>query len=424
MIETYLGRLSQYRHLYVGFSGGLDSTVLLHLLASNADLQDRVVAVHVHHGLSGFAKDWQIHCQRVCDELNIPFIVREVEFDRAANIEERARTARYEVFSSLLTSHDVLLLGHHADDQAETVLLQLIRGTGIDGLAAMPVFKKIGKGELIRPLLSCSRRMLNDYALLHHLVWIEDESNQNESFSRNYLRHQIMPQLQEKWPFLVSNLARTAAHCQQAIGNLDALAQIDCAEVNKPATPLSLVALRRLSAQRVTNVLRTWIKKNNIRMPSTVNITRIIDELIFSDSQACCVAWGQCSVYRYQDMLHLVMDNIPVLSYVEWSSFPVDLFLKEKKSHLQVKMGRKGLHVPLFSKVIVGFRQGKETIRLHGQTKTLKKLLQEWRIPPWLRSQIPLIYINGNLAAVVGFAISDDYFICDGDNAYMIREVC
>ena len=196
LADDWQQSLANYNTLFVGFSGGLDSTVLMHCMASHPALVAKLRAVHVHHGLSVNATAWQAHCQQFCDALGIQLMVLKVTCNNRANIEESAREARYAAFSSLLSDNDCLLLAHHCDDQAETLLLQLLRGAGIDGLAAMPSVNNLSKGQLVRPFLQHSRQRLEAYAHQHRLAWINDESNQNSDFSRNYLRNEIMPLLQ------------------------------------------------------------------------------------------------------------------------------------------------------------------------------------------------------------------------------------
>ena len=178
----WLSRLNHFNTIFIGLSGGLDSTVLLHVLVSHPSLFPKLVPVHVNHGLSENADYWQIHCEQFCHKLDLSLITRSVQFNREANIEEGARIARYSVFSSLITAQDCLILGHHLDDQAETLLLQLFRGAGIDGLAAMSELSQFGLGKLARPFLNHSRAQLEHYADLHQLSWIEDESNQDNFF--------------------------------------------------------------------------------------------------------------------------------------------------------------------------------------------------------------------------------------------------
>ncbi|WP_058476101.1 tRNA lysidine(34) synthetase TilS [Legionella steigerwaltii] len=435
----WFSRLSHFNKLIVGFSGGLDSTVLLHVLASHPTLLAKLVAVHVNHGISVRASLWQTHCQQFCDNLAIPFITQSVQFDRSANIEEGARIARYAVFSSLMTEQNCLILGHHLDDQAETVLLQLFRGAGVDGLAAMSDLGQFGLGGMARPFLSHSREQLEHYAVLHQLSWIEDESNQDVNYSRNYLRKQIIPSLQKKWPGVVGNIARTALHCQQAKRNLDMLAAQDArslpsaVEFGKKSTPLEensdvlsnnfllITPLKELSRDRIANVLRVWLKNNRVQLPSTVTFGRLIDEMIFARSDAIPeVSWAEVIVRRYQKHLYLDRKNSNKLpSCVEWSVFPLPLTIVDAGINLLAKKCNQGLVVPPNAKIFVRFRQGGEVFCWHGQTKRLKKLFQEWGIPPWLRERIPLIYFNDTLAAAVGYAMSDVFFSAECADAWI-----
>lgn len=405
-------RLDEFTQLIVGFSGGLDSTVLLHLLASYPSLGPKLLAVHINHGISKNASSWQSHCEQFCFNLGIRFLSRSVQFNRCANIEEEARTARYQVFSSLLTATDCLILAHHREDQAETVLLQLFRGAGVDGLAAMTELSSLGLGSIARPLLSHSRAELESYAARHELKWVEDESNQEINYSRNYLRHQIMPLLLTKWPGVTGNLARTASHCQQAKANLDELAVSDYPELLVARKALFIDPLRTLSIERITNVLRVWLKRNHIQLPATTTFQRLIHEVINANADANpLVSWDGIEVRRYQHYLYV--DNKKVINLataIEWAEFPSPLVLTEYNLHLIAKKVDEGLVVPQNTAVIIRFRQGGEHFCWHGQTKQLKKLFQEWTIPPWLRDTIPLVYIDNQLAAVVGYAVSDLFY--------------
>lgn len=404
-------QLAKCNKLYVGFSGGLDSTVLLYSLAVHEDLRKKLCAVHVHHGLSPNADVWQKHCEIRGKALQIPVLVYPVKLAQTSNIEEAARDARHDVFKNLLTDSDCLLLGHHANDQAETLLLQLFRGAGVDGLASMPSVRKYAKGKLVRPLLSKTRQELEQFAEQHGLVWINDESNQNDAYSRNFLRNQVLPLLQERWPSLLHNLGRSAQLFQEAKHNLEALAAIDYPQLEQPSLPLA--GLSGLTTERIRNLLRAWLKKQQIRLPSSTVLTRIVTEVIHAREDAePHVTWGNYVVKRYQGCLYLQNhwenDSLPMDS-VNWPHFPAPLYLNPH-TYLKVINTDIGLSIPAGAKISIRFRRGGEMFRWHGQTKQLKKLLQEWKIPPWQRAQIPLLYVNGQLAAVVGYAVSDDFY--------------
>lgn len=411
--------------LIVGFSGGLDSTVLLHALAACPQLRNKMLAVHINHGLSAHALSWQKHCEDFCRQSGIAFIAQAVAFDRSANIEEGARTARYEVFASFVSENSCLVLGHHLDDQAETVLLQLFRGAGIDGLAAMTELGPWEGANLARPLLSYSREQLEHYAVLHELTWIEDESNQDVRYSRNYLRQTIMPLLKHKWAGVANNLARTAMHCQQARENLDELALHDSPELLASADSLSISSIKSLSTGRLVNVIRTWLKKNQIKMPSAVILQRIIDELICAASDATpLVCWDTIQIRRYRDCLYIDNKAAAIrLNNKEWVDFPQPLILEEQGVHLTACKSEQGLFIAKDATLSIQFRQGGELFFWHGQNKQLKKLFQLWGIPPWLRGRIPLLYVDGQLAAVIGYAISDLFFSRDNSNVWNITNI-
>lgn len=405
----WLARLDSYRSLWVGLSGGLDSVVLLHQLARLPALTGKITAVHIHHGLSPHANAWLLHCQSLCTSLHVPLIARHVVFDNRTNIEANARRARYDAFAALMTQGDGLLLAHHADDQAETLLLQLFRGAGIDGLSAMPTVKAFGSGELLRPFLMHSRKTLEAYASRHELTWVDDESNQDTHFSRNYLRHQIMPLLQEKWPGVVKNLNRTAQHCQQARQNLRALATLD-SEQTERSDLLSLTPLLSLDKARCANALRMWLMNNQVRLPPTDTFNRLIMDVIFASADARpCVEWDGVVVRRYQNTLYLMKHPVASIKLdMQWSLFPKPL--QWGAVSLRPSLVDAGLHVPKGSRLDVRCRKGGELFHWRGQTKTLKQLFQQWRIPPWHRNDVPLLYINDQLAAVLGFAVSDSHF--------------
>lgn len=214
---------------YIAFSGGLDSTVLLHLLADYArsHAAPPLRAVHVHHGLQAAADAWPAHCKAVCANLGIALEVIHVQVSPGASLEQAARDARYAAFQQTLGPGDILFTGQHCDDQAETLLLRLLRGAGLRGLAAMPWQRPLGQGSLVRPLLGCARQQLQAYAQARGLAWIDDPSNADTRFARNFLRREVMPQLQQRWPQVGQNFARAAEHLGEALGLLDELAQGD-----------------------------------------------------------------------------------------------------------------------------------------------------------------------------------------------------
>lgn len=403
--------LSLCRRLYLGFSGGLDSTVLLHALA-NSSLCHKIIAVHINHGLNSKANAWALHCEMTCRLLGVPLIVENVTISLASNIEEQARHARYEVFRGLLQEHDGLVLAHHRDDQAETVLLQLFRGAGVEGLAAMAFVKSWAKGQLFRPLLEHSRQSLLHYATEHQLQWIEDDSNTDTRFSRNFLRQEVIPLLQTRWPGVINTLTRTAKHCALATQQLSQLASHDYPELEHAGNRLSLATLQSISPERLSNVLRAWIKRNHVLLPDTATFNRIMSEIIPARLDASPkIVWGAHCIKRYQQTLWLLPrdeDDKDVYQTIDWHCFPDPLMIHS--GVVRAEPSLTGLYFPPNSHIQIRFRQGGEYLIWRKQSKSLKKLFQQWQIPTWMRHRIPLLFIDNELAAVIGYAVSDVFY--------------
>lgn len=410
-------RLAQYKQVYVGLSGGLDSTVLLSNVAACVALKPKITVIHVHHGLSANADQWLTHCERYCQHLGVSFVAQRVSVPPGANLEERARNARYQVFTSYLGEDSALLLAHHQDDQSETVLLNLLRGAGIDGLSAMLQEHECGQGVVLRPFLSYPRDTLEKYARAHALQWVDDETNVSDQWSRSYLRHHIMPLLKQKWPGASTTIATGATHCQQAKRNLEALAWLDHPQMalkTLQCTPQVLAMPDRLQ-----NVLRVWLKFHLRQAPSTEQLRQIIETVLFARQDAIpCVHIQQFVIRRYRHCLYLCCDKeyLPASDHV-WVDFPNTLVLSPHTC-LQAIPDPCGLHIPHNSRIEIKFRQGGEQLHWRGQTKCLKKLFQEWKIPPWQRAHVPLLYVNGYLMAVIGYAVTDLLLFPDHSERY------
>lgn len=405
-------RLVTFRRLFVAFSGGLDSTALLHNLIQFPELRHRITAVHINHGLSANADAWQAHCQDFAYTFSISCKAVALSLDMSSNIEEQARMARYDAFADMMTEHDCLLLGHHGDDQAETLLLQLLRGAGVDGLSAMSSLQSFRQGMMARPFLNHKREVIYQYALGERLSWVEDESNASLAYSRNFLRHHIFPLLQNKWPGFANCLRQSASHCREASQNLFDLALLDCPQLANQNNSLDLCVITKLPMHRLSNVIRTWLKVNQIQLPTTSTFKRIFTEVIAARQDAVpFVEWNTVQIRRYQQRLYLVDKVNLCLSRqaLSWTDFPSPLLLNAQEALTAVAV-EKGLMLPTGAKIDIRYRQGGEKLVWHRQTKSLKKLLQIWQIPPWLRDSIPLLYVNGELAAVIGYALSDHFW--------------
>ncbi len=420
---TLLAAYSHTRRLIVGYSGGMDSHVLLYLLAMQRDLwsERTLEALYIDHGLQTASVAWGEHCARICHALNVPFrIVRiNVQPTPGASPEATARQARYAAFAAELEPNAALLTAHHRDDQAETLLLQLLRGAGPHGLAAMPAAARLGQGWLLRPLLNVDHAELSAYAYAHNLQWIEDVSNTDTGFDRNYLRHRILPLLRERWPATHRVLARSARWCAETAEWLDAEADADLVRVATARTDgLSIPALCELSEPRQRNVLRRWLRRLGLPTPDARQLQHILhDALTAAYDRQPCIRWPGGEVRRYRDALYAMPPLAPhdTRQLFTWRSAAAGWPPLELPGlgvlHLRGTMGA-GLRTDVLAGITltVRFRQGSERFRPVGRlhSQELKKLLQEAGIPPWRRERLPLLYQEKRLLAVVGLGVAAD----------------
>lgn len=428
-LSQQLSGLPSNQHYLIAYSGGLDSHALLKAMALWRTQHSPVLltAVHVHHGLSPRADQWVAHCRHIANELQIDFYCEYLDTapPRGGSVEAWARESRYAALARHMLKDSVLLTAHTQDDQAETVLLQLLRGSGPKGLAAMPQQQTWSAGRWIRPFLNLNRRCLQEFVGKHALHWIEDESNAQLRFDRNFIRHQITPVLRRRWPEFANNLARSAQHNAEAAVNLNELAQTDLQGKNI-SEPLPVELLKNLSAARQRNLLRYWLSAQGCRLPSTRQMQRIQQDFIHSrtDSQPQ-IHWGVWSLRRFRQ--HLVVcqnfSAIKKLAPIFWD-LSCPLQLPNEIGQLQAKQGLDGgLSLNLNRQALtIQFRQGGERCRLAGksQSSLLKKLFQEWNVPPWQRACIPLLFHGDELAAVIGYGVCAPFATSAGEIGWHI----
>lgn len=425
-------RLPVPRRYWIAFSGGVDSHALLHALCEcRTQFRVPLAAFHVHHGLQKEADQWVVHCQRICAQLNIELTVLRVnaQASNGASPEAAARQARYAAISQLMQPDDMIVSAHHQNDQAETVLLQLIRGAGVNGLAGMPLCSRFGQGYLVRPMLGFTRAMIETYAQQHQLNWVEDPSNSNTAFDRNYIRQQIMPVLNSRWPMHSATLSRAATHLAEAAELLNVLAAEDWLGVqSNQHQVMSVAALLELAPARQRNVLRYWLKEVcGLPLPDTQHLARIRDEILSARADATPeVSWPGAVVRRYQENLY-AMAPLPAFT-TDWTSrwdLAQPLILPDGVQQLRAcpAIGA-GLRLDMLQHgVEVRFRHGGETVQLpgRGHHHALKKLLQEWGVPPWQRERIPLIYVQGELAQVAGHCICAPFLAAPDTDGVVIE---
>jgi tRNA(Ile)-lysidine synthase len=407
VLQDALRRFPPASRLIVAYSGGLDSHVLLHAasLLRGADFPE-LRAIHVHHGLAPRADAWTAHCEAVCAALGVPLEVIRVDAraETGESPEAAARAARYRALEAALTPGDGLLTAHHRRDQAETLLLQLLRGAGPAGLAAMPRWQPLGAGWHGRPLLDLSRERLEAHARAHGLVWIEDESNLDIRFDRNLLRQEVMPRLRERRPALDEMLARAASHQAEALGLLGELARQDLEDLRgDPPGTLSVSALARLRPARRRNALRFWLMDKGLPLPSMARLQSVLDDVLTAAPDAMPrVAWEGGEIRRYRDALYAMPPLAPhdPAQRLPWDGrgpLAIDaLGLVLTPEWLQGQ----GVVPEAGETLTVAFRRGGETMRVRDRTRELKKLMQERGIPPWERERVPLVFRGEELVAV------------------------
>jgi len=397
--------------LLIALSGGLDSVVLLYMAERWQKIHKGTVrAVYVDHQLQSISHEWAEHCAFLCDQLKIPFIVQTVSVDLQSGLspEAAARDARYLAFEDLIEDKEFLCTAHHADDQAETLLLQLFRGAGVAGLAAMPEQRCFGSGYLVRPLLQFTRSELKHYAERHKLVWCEDPSNTDTRYDRNFLRHELMPSIAKRWPASVNSVSRSASHCREALSLLNDLALLDLevSDINRMPSELPLGCLETLSVARCKNALRCWIINNGYQAPSQAQLQQILSDLINADDESHGrISFGQAHIARYRQTLFIGArgDFDPAADF-EYQFNPADkLTIHEANWTLDVA-DRPRLQAYRNKLLLVRNRRGGEKWRPADarNTVSVKSLLQQRKLPPWQRSRLALVFYGDVLIDICG----------------------
>jgi tRNA(Ile)-lysidine synthase len=399
---------------WIAFSGGLDSTCLLHVVFNiRHHLSAPIVALHLNHGLQANSAHWVAHCQKICKKLDVTFVTLDlnVQVLRGDSLEAVARQARLLAYQQVMQKDDMILLAHHQNDQAETVLLQLLRGSGLPGLAAMPVLSNLATGWLARPFLNISRSQLLDYANYHQLTWIEDPSNAEIKFDRNYLRHKIFPELKSNWIACETTISRSARHCAEALQLLNELLQPHLQSAHGGyQNSLSKSKLLELSPELCRAILRYWIQMNGYSLPDTVHLERIRTEVLTAaNDRNPLVAWRGVEIRRYRDDV-FIMPPLPKLSQtnIMWLHTNETCQLPNGLGQLKLIQTNNelGIDADLWYKSTIEIRFGVngETCRLPNTryNHRMKYWYQTYAIPNWIRPYLPMIYANDKLIAVMG----------------------
>ena len=411
-----------HREFLLAFSGGLDSTALLILFAKLRQKLPHFAlrAIHIHHGLSPNADSWAQHCQQICQQLTIPFLWHKVQVDPQNGIEQGAREARYHAIKQLRQTNEIVVTAHHQQDQTETFFLALKRGSGLQGLSAMQAKSAVYNLPIFRPLLTLSRSQLETYVQSQNIPWIEDESNQDNRYDRNFLRHQILSPLRERWAYIDQTIQRSAQHCfeqQQLINEL--LAEEFHKIYRKTDRTLSIADFANYSKTKQCALLRLWFSTQQIPMPTQIQLSQLIDDVIFAHpDRNPQFQLQQKMLRRYQSRLYLTPKFNPVVQYElaiklnEYLTLPDGLgtlSLSKNQENITAlwQQSDRTLRSEFSSQHTVfnvRFRYaGKVKLHSNDRHRDIKKIWQTLNVPSWERQRIPLIFEGEKLKSAVGF---------------------
>lgn len=369
------------KNIVLGLSGGIDSVTLLHYLHTH--YPNNLRAVHCNHHLSKYCDEWAQFCKNLCDSFNIAYTNIDIKLLKESNIEENARKSRYYSLSCNLLKDEVLCTAHHQNDQAETLLLQLFRGCGVSGLAAMPKLKPFGKGMHYRPMLNIDKTTLLKYAQDNHLSWVEDDSNTDINFRRNFLRLSIIPKLETVYKNLTTILLRSAKHQSETLHLIQDLAKIDL-EKNQiiSGEQLNIERLLSLKIYRIKNIIRYHLSELKFVLPSDKVMQQILGLLSAKQDANPLVSWGGFEVRRYKNKLYFI--NTQAIKNQSFCPYHEEF---KDIHHFSIRYRHEGQRIKLLGKK-------------HSQS--LKKVLQESNIPPWERNTLRMYYIENELRAMEG----------------------
>ncbi|WP_173052084.1 tRNA lysidine(34) synthetase TilS [Candidatus Nitrotoga sp. AM1P] len=402
--------------ILLGLSGGVDSVVLLHLLQHlSLRCSWHLSALHVHHGINSKADVWAVFCADLCALYGVSLQVEHVNIAplRSLGIEAAARKLRHAALAQQQV--DFVALAHHLDDQAETLLLQLLRGAGVRGVSAMPAIKhRANAPTLLRPLLNVSRSILLKYAQQHNLQWVEDESNADDTYPRNFLRHRILPLLEQRFPAYRKTLLRSAQHFAEATELLDELAQQD-ADGAISDNCLNIKKLRMLGIVRGKNLLRYFLTAQGAAIPDSTRLQEMLRQLCNARQDAqVCIDWQGWQMRRYRDHAYTMPALPPPVEFTVMWHGEAEILLPPPHGVLYFRntIGQ-GISVAKLQLGIVKIRsrRGGETIRVDAARpqRDLKNLLQKHEMLPWQRDLLPLLFCDTDLVCVPGIGIANTY---------------
>lgn len=410
----------------LAYSGGLDSTALLSLFAQLKQQlpQLQLRAIHIHHGLSPNADHWAQHCQQQSEQFHIPLVIEKVRLDPKKSLEDAAREARYQAFKRHLNDNEILVTAHHLNDQSETLLLALKRGSGVKGLAAMQVRSELWQMPIFRPLLPYSREQLAQYVATQHLTWIEDESNQDDRYDRNFLRNRILPELRRRWTAIDRTLQRSAQHCYEQQQLIDELLQPLFEQLYcRQNRTLDIRQFADYSRPKQNALLRLWLSQSAVAMPSQPQLEQLIEQVIFAryDSQPQ-LALVETVIRRYQQRLYLTEHYADLSQRIIEVAVGKNIRLPDNLGEVRFEPQADGLKViwrqnqerifalPLpenGENIQLRFHYaGKVRLAANRANQEIKKIWQQADIPPWQRQRTPLVFYGDEFISALGVFIT------------------
>jgi tRNA(Ile)-lysidine synthase len=415
LTKHVLSKISGFKDItkfHVGFSGGSDSHVLLAIAAElkHAGYIKELQAIHINHSISDNSNRWEEHCKNIAYNLNIPCKTITIKLKDFANLEHNARVARYTEFSKLINTGEALLLAHHLDDQLETILMRLFKGAGSTGICGIKDVTTINNMQVIRPLLEVPKENISSFISKHNLIHINDPSNTDCNLERNYIRHEIIPTIKNKWPKAAQNITRSVSHITSQEEYISNYCEIHLQKISH-GNKLAIIALSEYTFAEQKMLLRAWIMKHNTYAPSSQILNKIFKELIKAKiDRNPIININKIQLRRFKNHIYLLprsyKKNIETQDII-WASNKKTIYIQSINKTLQ----RNGILMPYHDDFTIKFRIGGEIIARYQDkpSKTLKKLMYECEIPPWDRNNIPLIYYKDELICVVGLFLAEKY---------------
>ena len=412
----------------IAFSGGMDSTVLLHVMKNIIDEKSQIRAIHINHNIVDNSKVWTKTCKSICKNFGIDIEIISLEVTHNGyGLEAAARDERYEKLKEKLYENEYLLTAHHEEDQMETVFLRMARGTGLDGLQGINEKYSFGEGIIFRPMLEVSKTSVMDYAKEHQLKWVEDSSNQDTHFDRNFLRKKIIPQFRERWPSIASSVSRLSQLSAQNIKILNQIAEEDIGPIAN-MNELPLAKLLDKSFERANNMVRYIILANGMRIPSMKTLQDGLKEMLDPETDKSVIAWKDYCIRKYKNHLYFLsnsdLEPNKVDVRIPWE-IGKTVNLGENIGTIEATfIHGDGLSIEKCkNKLTISYRQGGELIKPIGHriNKSLKNLFQENQILPWMRDKIPLIYYQDELVSVADLWFNQNYVASQNEAGFVVN---